>query len=183
MVRSITSQPISFSRLRACDGEISWSTSTMSARRVSGSASDLRRLLGTGRPALRRRPRVGRMPPSQSGSSSGSGSFSTKRRISCRLPIAQVGRRIEMVALLRERAHDLETQRLGQFAQLVHRGVELDVAHPGELHRGHDGAQRFLLAFWSHRATAVFKARPVFSRGDRAPHSHSIVAGGLPEMS
>ena len=35
MVRSITSQPISFSRLRACDGEISWSTSTNAAWRVS----------------------------------------------------------------------------------------------------------------------------------------------------
>ncbi len=30
MVRSITSQPASFSRLRACDGEISWSTSKAS---------------------------------------------------------------------------------------------------------------------------------------------------------
>jgi hypothetical protein len=33
MVRSITSQPTSFSRLRACEGEISWSTRMTSMSR------------------------------------------------------------------------------------------------------------------------------------------------------
>ena len=35
MVRSITSQPTSISRLRACDGEISWSTKMVSISRLS----------------------------------------------------------------------------------------------------------------------------------------------------
>lgn len=39
MVRSITSQPVSSSRLRACEGEISWSTSRASIAPVRGTVS------------------------------------------------------------------------------------------------------------------------------------------------
>ena len=39
IVRSITSQPTSFSRLRACDGEISWSTKMVSICWLSGLAT------------------------------------------------------------------------------------------------------------------------------------------------
>ncbi len=53
---------------------------------------------------------------------------------------AEVRGLVEVGALLRERADDLEAQRLGELAQLAQRGLELDVAHARELHGRHDGA-------------------------------------------
>ena len=99
MVRSITSQPTSFSRLCACEGEISWST------RIEVGASSRRLLVQL-----------------------------------LALADAEVRRRVEPGALLRERADHLEAQRLRELAQLGERRLELDVAHAGQLHGRHEGA-------------------------------------------
>jgi len=93
------------------------------------------------------------------------------------LPLADahVGCCIEMVAFLRERTYEFESQGLRQLAQFVHRGVELYVAHTGELHRGDHSPQGFFPTCCAIRTIAFFKVRPVFRRSNRTPHSHSIV--------
>ena len=132
MVRSITSQPISFSRLRACDGEISWSTRIdVGDRRSRDVTAQLLALAG-----------------------------------------AEVGRRVEAGALLRERADDLEAQRLGELAQLGQRGLELDVAHAGQLHGRDDGALGLVFDFLHHGARRLSDpGGPAVTR--RSPNSVS----------
>jgi len=78
---------------------------------------------------------------------------------------AEVRRFIEPGALLRERADDLEAERLRELAQLGERGIELKVAHLGQLHGRHDGALRFLGCFLRHGGWSL-SAKP--SRAGRA---------------
>ncbi len=71
----------------------------------------------------------------------------------------QVGRRVEAGALLQECGHDLETQRLGQFAQFGQRCLELRVADRRQLHRCNDGSLRVGFEFLGH----VGRAWPYFA--------------------
>jgi hypothetical protein len=69
---------------------------------------------------------------------------------------AEVGRRIELRALLRERTDDLEPKRLRELAQLGERGLEFDVARARQLHRRHDGAfRRFPCLLQPHGARSL----------------------------
>ena len=63
---------------------------------------------------------------------------------------AQVGCGVEVGALLGEGLHHPITQGLRQFAQFGERGLEIPVAHVGQLHRGHDGIKGFVLGIWRH---------------------------------
>ena len=66
----------------------------------------------------------------------------------------QVGRGVEVGALLGEGLHRPITQGLRQLAQFGERGFEIPVAHVGQLHRGHDGVKGFVLGIWRHGVRA-----------------------------
>ncbi len=155
MVRSITSQPISFSRLRACEGEMSWSIRTKSARPVLVPARALAASRAATAPwrAMRRSSVLPLL--------FGGGRFLRVVGRVFRLTLhkapqllalagAEVGRRIETGALLRERGHHLEAQRLGQFAQFVQRCFEFGVGYLRELDGGDDCALRGDFDFFGH---------------------------------
>ncbi len=108
----------------------------------------LRRLLRPGRPALRRFAHASRWRRTGRVLRIGFVFHETAHL----LPLAhtQIGGRVETVALLRERADHFESQRLGEVAQFVHGGLELDVAHACQLYGRHDGPLGFLLDFCCH---------------------------------
>jgi hypothetical protein len=133
MVRSITSQPVSFSRLRACErGDFVVHEEGVDAagRRVGGAMQRL--LEGAGR-----------------------GFHVDEFADFLALAGAEVGRGVEAGALLGEGGDDGETQRLGQVAQLGQRGFELDVVDLRQLHGGHDGRAGRFLAVGLHAGRAA----------------------------
>ena len=125
MVRSMTSQPTSISRLRACEGEIAWSTRTTSARRVSGSAADCIASFARAAPLFAARRRWRRC----GGRVFGLAFDEAAQFLALAHP--QIASGIESHPLLHERAHDLEAQRLPQSAELVQRELESVSLTPG----------------------------------------------------
>jgi len=107
----------------------------MSAPRVSGSADD--------------RAAFSAAATSRFVVGAGSGGALAAHEQAQLLPLAgaDVRRRVEVRALLRERGDDDESERLRELPQLGQGRLELDVVDVRELHGHHGGALRLFLEF------------------------------------